>query len=141
MNQLKKRGYHFASICPFCRKNENSLDHILIHYSAIWELWATILSVTRISWACPYMVKDLFCAWSQLPVKKINRKLWWVPLCFCWAIWKERNRIMFEDAPFSPSRLKHSIISSLFFWVGIMPDVDTSFVKRLSYLYMSTARS
>ena len=48
---------------------------------------------------------------------------------------------MFEDAPFSPSRLEHSIISSLFFWAGIMSDVDTSFVKRLSYLYMSTTRS
>ena len=131
-----------ASICPFCRKNEDSLDHILIHYSTIWELWATILSVTGISWACPYMVKDLFYAWSQLPVKKTNRKLWWVvPLCFCWAIWKERNIIVFKDAPFSPSRLKHSIISSLFFWDGLIPDMDTSFVKRLSYLYMSTARS
>ena len=37
---------------------------------------------------------------------------------------------MFEDASFSPSRLKHLIISSLFFWAGIMPDVDTSFLKR-----------
>ena len=34
-NQLKKRGYQVASICPFCRKNEDSLDHILIHCSAI----------------------------------------------------------------------------------------------------------
>ena len=48
---------------------------------------------------------------------------------------------MFEDASFSPFRLKHSIISSLIFWGGIIPDVDTTFVKRLSYFYMSTARS
>ena len=48
---------------------------------------------------------------------------------------------MFEDASFSPFRLKHLIISSLIFWAEIMRDVDTSFVKRLSYLYMSTARS
>ena len=48
---------------------------------------------------------------------------------------------MFEDAPFSHSRLKHSIISSLFFWVEIMLDVDISFVKRLSSLYISTNRS
>ena len=27
---------------------------------------------------------------------------------------------------FSPSWLKHSIISSLFFWAWVMPDVDTS---------------
>ena len=131
MNKLKKRGYQLVSICPFCTKNEDNLDHILICCSAIWELWATIPSVTGISRVCPYMVKDLFCAWSQLPVKKTNRKLWWVvPLCFYWAIWKERNRIMFEDAPFSPSRLKHSIISSLLFWAEIMPDVDTFFFYK-----------
>ena len=48
---------------------------------------------------------------------------------------------MFEDVPFSHSRQKHSIISSLLVWAGIMPEVDTSFVKRLSNLYMSTTRS
>ena len=53
----------------------------------------------------------------------------------------KKRGMVFEDASFSPSRLKHSIISSLIFWVGIMPDVDTSFVKRLSHLYMSTTSS
>ena len=43
---------------------------------------------------------------------------------------------MFEDASFSPSRLKHSIISSLIFWAGIMPDVDTSFVKRVIFVHV-----
>ena len=75
-------------------------------------------------------------------MKKKDRKLWWAaPLGLCWAIWKERNKIVFEDVPFSHSRLKHSIISSLFLWAGIMPNVDTSFVKLLSNLYMFTARS
>ena len=37
--------------------------------------------------------------------------------------------------------LKHLIISALIFWAGIMPDMDTSFVKRLSYLCKSTVRS
>ena len=72
---------------------------------------------------------------------KNGSKLWWAtPLGICWAIWKERNRIVFEDAPFSHSRLKHSIISSLFFWTMIFPNVDVSFVKRLLNMYMSTSR-
>ena len=50
-------------------------------------------------------------------------------------------RIVFEDTPFSHSRLKLSIISSMLLWIGIMPDVDISFVKRLSNMYMSIARS
>ena len=78
------------------------------------------------------LVKDLFCTWSQLPVKKNDRKLWLAaPLGICWAIWKERNIIMFEDAPFSHSWLKHSIISSLLFGAGIMPDVDITKGRRI----------
>ena len=48
---------------------------------------------------------------------------------------------MFEDVPFSQPRLKHSIISSLLFWAGLMPNVDNSFVKNLSRMFMPNARS
>ena len=50
-------------------------------------------------------------------------------LILLWAIWKERNRIVFEDAAFSTLRLKHSIICSLFTWVGCNPNADISFVQ------------
>ena len=53
---------------------------------------------------------------------------------------KKRNRIVFEDAPFSYIRLKHSIISSHFVLAGIIPKVDTSFVRTLSSLYMIDPR-
>ena len=40
--------------------------------------------------------------WSQHPMKKNDRKLWWAaPLGICWVIRKERNRIVFEDVHFS----------------------------------------
>ena len=63
-----------------------------------------------------------------------------LPLAYA-GLSKERNRIMFEDVPFSHSSSKHSIISFLFLWAGIMPNVNISFVKRVWNLYMSTARS
>ena len=75
-------------------------------------------------------------------MKKKSRKLWWAaPLSIFWAIWKESNRVVFEDAPFSYIRLKHSIISSILYWAGIIPNVDTSFVRTLSSLYMTVPRS
>ena len=30
-SNLKKRGYHLASICPFCGREKEELEHILIH--------------------------------------------------------------------------------------------------------------
>ena len=34
--QLKKRGFHLVSKCPFCGKEEEELEHILIHCPLIW---------------------------------------------------------------------------------------------------------
>ena len=36
-------------------------------------------------------------------------------LSLIWAIWKERNKVVFEDEIFSPNRLKTSFISALIF--------------------------
>ena len=33
--QLKKRGFHLASKCPFCGREEEELEHILIHCPSI----------------------------------------------------------------------------------------------------------
>ena len=63
------------------------------------------------------------------------------PLSIFWAIWKERNRVVFKEASFSHIRLKHSIISPFLYWVGIIPNVDISFVRTLPSLYMTDPRS
>ena len=116
MKQLKKRGYHLPSICPFCRKEEDNLEHMLIHCSPIWELWTSTLSVKGVIWVCPFMIKDLFYTRSRIPVKKNGRKLWWA--IYAGQSGKRRTKIVFEDVPFSHSRLKHSIISFMFCGLG-----------------------
>ena len=40
MEQLKKRGRHLANRCPLCGKEEESLDHLLLRYSKVYNLWA-----------------------------------------------------------------------------------------------------
>ena len=44
MEQLKKRGFHLATRCPFCGKSEETLEHIMIHCLLIWDLWAIIFA-------------------------------------------------------------------------------------------------
>ena len=129
-NQLKRRGYHLASRCPFCRKNEEELEHLLVHCRKIWGLRAALTYVTRVAWACPQTVRDLLLCWSAFPVRKHARKIWKAsPRSLIWAIWKERNKIVFDDATFSYDRLKLSFISSLTYLVGSFPNVDLSIVR------------
>ena len=70
----------------------------------VWEAWwGKIL----MGWVCPYLVKELLMGWVWLPLKKKEAKVWRVaPLCLLWAIWIERNKVVFEDMQFSLDRLK-----------------------------------
>ena len=112
--QLKKRDFHLASKCPFCGREEEELEH-MIHCPLIWGQWTDLLSTFGASWTCPLLVKDLLQRWLHFPVRKKAKSIWRVaPLILFWAIWKERNVDIFEDATFSTLRLKLSVIRSFF---------------------------
>ena len=68
-SQLKKRGYHLASRCPLCGREEEELEHILIHCPSIWGQWTDLLFAFGASWVCP-LVKDLLQSWLHFLVRK-----------------------------------------------------------------------
>ena len=41
------------------------------------------------------------------------------PLCLFWSIWRERNRIAFDDERCSVHRLKASFVFSLWSWSNV----------------------
>ena len=68
--------------------------------------------------------------WSFFPISKKTKKVWKAaPLCLIWEIWKERNRVILEDLPFSHSRLKNSFVSTLSSWAGILGVGEDTFVR------------
>ena len=138
--QLKKRGFHLASMFPFCRKEEEELEHILIHCHAIWGQWTDLLLAFGVDWTCPFLTKYLIQSWIHFPVRKKAKAIWRAaPLLLFWAIWKKRNIIIFQDAIFSPLRLKLLVIRSLFTWGGFIPKVDIEFVRLLYFRFYGYA--
>ena len=130
MDQLKKRGHSLASRCPFCGQKEEDMEHLLIHCSKVWELWTTLFSLSEGGWVCPYTVKELLMGWVWIPLKKKEVKLWRAaPLCLLWAIWIERNKVVFEDMQFSLNRLKTFFLRSFREWTIMIPDVNLSFLR------------
>ena len=68
--------------------------------------------------------------WSFFPISKKTKKVWKAAhLYLIWEIWKERNRVVFEDLPFSYSRLKNSIITALSSWAGILGVGEDTIVR------------
>ena len=97
MNQLKKRGVYLANRCPFCGEAEEALEHLLIHCQKIWCIWSALFTLSGGCWVCHFLVKDLILGLPSLPLRKQVSKFWKaVPLRLMWAIWKERNRVVFE---------------------------------------------
>ena len=107
MDQLKKCSFSLANRCPFCGQTEEVLEHLFIHCPKIWGMWTTLFSLSEGGWVCPYLVKEQLMGWVRLSLKKKEAKLWRAaPLCLLWAIWIERNKVVFEDEQFSFDRLK-----------------------------------
>ena len=132
MEQLKKRGYQMPIKCPLCKKVEEDLDHLFIHCLVVWGMWAALLSIPGFQWVCPYSLKEVMSRWSCFPIKKKAKKVWMAaPLSLIWAIWRERNRIVFEDEVFSPNRMKLSFVSALISWAGLILNVECSLARIL----------
>ena len=112
----------------------------MIHCPLIWE--AIIFTTFDAIGVRPFLVQDLLSSWGNGPGKKPYKFLWRaVPLCLLWATWKERNRVVFEDTPFSLGRLKLSFNNTLRSWAGLIPNVDLTAVRILMCILASMPRS
>ena len=67
-------------------------------------------------------------------IKLKAQNLWMVALLsLIRAIWKERNKVVFEDVAFSSNRMTLSFVSMLISWAGLVPNVECSLVRILVY--------
>ena len=132
MDQLKKMGFQLASRCPLRKEDEENIDHLLLHYPSVWGFWVALISLPRMDWVCPFLVKDLMAGWTTFPIRKKAKNLWQAALSnLCWAIWKERNMVVFDNVIFSQERLKISFITSLTSWTCFIYEGEYSIVNLL----------
>ena len=117
---------------------EEELEHILIHCPSIWGHWTDLLFAFGESWACLFLVKDLLQSWLHFPVRKNAKSIWRAaPLILFWVIWKERNRVIFEDTTFSTLRLKLFLLSVPFLLglVVFQRQISPFLVGLLGFVY------
>ena len=116
LDQLKKRGWILANRCFLCCAEEESIDYILIHCTKARVLWELLVALFGVIWVLPYSVRDTLLGWCGINMGKKHSKLWMTtPLCLFWVVWKERNRIAFEDEELLIHRLKNSFVCNIWF--------------------------
>ena len=65
---------------------------------------------------------------------KKRSKVWkTAPLCLFWAVWKERNRIAFDNEELSIHRLRNSFVCNLWMWTKLV--VNEGPLPLFSFLY------
>ena len=73
-----------------CKRNGESVDHLLFHCEVAYALWNDFFSCFWLSWVMPNLV-DLFACWwtggrsQSVVVWKIGAS------CLLWCPWRERN--------------------------------------------------
>ena len=64
LDQLKRRGRPLANRCYLCEKEEETLDHLLVHCSKARMLWELIFAIVGIGLVFPFYVLQVLVAWQ-----------------------------------------------------------------------------
>ena len=72
---------------------------------------------------------DLLCGWQNWGPNLLSDKWNLVLLSLLWTIWKERNRLTFEDVKFTSTQLLASFITSLYEWSFVSRPTDSNYVQ------------
>ena len=133
MNKSIQVNENYIDLLQINKANTNEHIHTRVYYKG--------MHISKLGqnapWSWLFIKKDgkllpLMLGWFRLPLRKKESKLWKaVPLCMLWTIWKERNRIVFEDECFSRTRLKSCFLRSISSWASLIQDVEHSFVRGI----------
>ena len=138
IDNLVKRGRFLVNRCCLCYCDEESVDHLLLHYKFSQALWCEAFVVFGIQWVMPRSVSSFFFTWRNWFGK--HRSTIWnmVPACLMWLVWQERNTRTLEDKERTLDHLKSLLFGTLFFWAhiwGCMKCISLSDFFSLYFLW------
>ena len=83
-------------------------------------IWEIILVIFGVQWVFPESVIEVLLSWRGSFVGKKRKKIWKsIPLCIFWAVWKERNRIVFRGGSLDIQKFKYYFVCNLWSWAKV----------------------
>ena len=116
LDNLILKGRILVNRCCMCQRNEEIVDHLLLHCPIAHSLWVYMFQIFGTQWAMSGSVESLVYCWSFW-LKKFSSDIWNIVLgCLMWIVWMERNRHSFEDTEKSLAQLQALCQKTLFDW-------------------------
>lgn len=127
-DNLRKQKIIIVDRCYLCKRDGESVDHLLLHCDVAYTLWNLVFSRVGMSWVMPSRVIDLFACWWKAR-RPMSAAIWkMVPICIFWCVWKERNLRCFEEMENSLEDIVASFLRMLYLWtVAFLSPLSRSF--------------
>jgi hypothetical protein len=116
LDNLRKRHIIIVDRCCLCKRDGESMDHILQHCDVASAMWNNIFSRFGISWVMPRSVLDLVACWWKFGRSRSATTWKMVPICLFWCIWRKRNLRCFENLESSLEEVLELFLHTLYFW-------------------------
>jgi hypothetical protein len=116
VDNLRKRHIIIIDRCCLCKRDGESMDHILLHCDVAYALWNNIFSRFGISWVMPRSVLNLLTCWWKSGSSRSATTWKMVPICIFLCIWRERNLRCFENVESSIEEVLELFLHTLFLW-------------------------
>jgi hypothetical protein len=96
MDNLWKWRVIVVAKCCMCKRNEESVDHLL-HCEVACAIWNVFFSQFKLSWVMNRQVVDLNACWWIVDNTRSAAVWKMVPSYLFWCLWREMNDRNFED--------------------------------------------
>ena len=115
MDQLKRRGFSLANRCPLCRKDEENIEHLLLHCPNGLGNLVLFVDVCGSCLGAPMVNQELVFWQEQFPYqKKVKEKLGGLLLFVCYGQSGRKGIESFLKMKSSPSKNLEVLLSILF---------------------------
>jgi hypothetical protein len=139
LDNLRKRNLIIVDRCCLCKRDGESVDHILLHCNLASALWNNIFSRFGISWVMPRSVLDLVACWWKSGRSGSATSWKMVPICLFWCIWRERNLRCFENLESSLEEVLELFFYTLYVWsMAYLYPLSISFAEFLASFSLSS---
>jgi len=111
---LWRRNITSVSRCHMCKRDEETVDHLLLHCPMAIELWGLVFALFGVKWVMTRKVVDLLACWQGSFGCHQSCDIWrFIPHCLMGCIWWKRNARSFEGCGWTTLELKAIFLKTL----------------------------